>query len=84
MKSKTVVGRWFSEGIQKAFFRMRKKNREKIQLERYSRTMAYIAGEDDYETDLMIETLKSVIKERNEAMMAAAGGNKMNENCLVL
>lgn len=42
-------------------------------MEQYSRTLAYIASEDDEATDLMIETLKSIIKEREEAIMMAGG-----------
>ena len=65
-----IAGRCYKKSKRGLF---RKKSREDLRMERYSRTLAYIASEDDYETDLMIETLKSIIKERDEAMMAAAG-----------
>ncbi|MCF6406901.1 hypothetical protein L3C95_28640 [Chitinophaga filiformis] len=82
MKKKTITSHRCTKRKPKGTFR--KESREKLRMERYARTMAYIAGEDDYATRRMIETTKEIIRERNESLMMAAGGNKGNEECLVL
>jgi hypothetical protein len=68
MKKKRIEGRCYKKRTQKGVFRMRKKSRECLRMERYARTLAYIASEDDYATERMIETIKSIIKERGEAL----------------
>lgn len=70
MKKKRIEGRCCKKRTQRGVFRMKKKSREYLRMERYMRTLAYIASEDDYATNLMIETTKEMIRERGEALTA--------------
>lgn len=80
MKKKMIAGRCCKRSKKGVF---RKKSREELQMERYARTMAYIADEDDYATRLMIASTKKLIKEREEAMMMAGGNTKERDEAMM-
>lgn len=73
MKKRMIEGRCYKKRTAKGVFRMKKKSLEELRMERYFRTLAYIASEDDDETRLMIEATKELLKETEEAMRLVTG-----------
>jgi hypothetical protein len=73
MKEKRIEGRCYKERTKRGLFRMKKKSREDLEMDRYMKTIAYIAGEDDRCTELMIKASEEILRERGDQIAAKRG-----------
>jgi hypothetical protein len=70
MKRKIIEGRCYKERTKRGLFRMKKKSREDLEMDRYMKTLAYIDSEDDYCIYLMGKATEEILREKGEQLAA--------------